>query len=161
MQKLKLDSTFYLDEVVLYGLVSQLPPYRLSFFLNQNLGLALKRADKDKKHSYKNNHLFYSRFNFEDVARDLDWFLIANKNPVIYETDSEEEEEKLLNARIISGLPLVPGLKLMDFFFGYFGEENVALNQNINLQLKELSYVSTLQRIDLNRTKNIEHVLID
>lgn len=160
MQKLKLDNAFYLDEVVVYGLVSQLPSYRMAFFLNQSLDLKLSRAPEDKKFQYKKNDLFYSTFTFEDIRKDLDWFLVANKNPVIYETQSEDPEDQLLQARIVSGLPLVPNLKLMDYFLGYYGEENHALNQNINLQLKELSYVSTLQKIDVSQTKNIEHILI-
>lgn len=158
MQKLKIDSTFYMDDVVIFGLVSQLPAYRLSFFINDALSIQLNRAKRDKEFNYKSNSLFYSTFEFEDEKKGLQWFLTANKNPLIY--DQEESEDRVDNARIVSGLPLVSSLKVIDYFFGYYGEENRLINQNINLQLKELPYVSTFHKIDLDKTKHIEHLLI-
>lgn len=160
LQKLKLESTFYHEDVVIFGLVSTLPAYRLAFFLNESLNLKLKRSKSDKPYHYKSNLLFYSNFDFEDEKRSVDWFLTANKNPIIYEEDAKDMSSKILDSRIISGLPLVPELKIIDYFIGYFGEDNPALNKTINIQLKELSYVSTYQKVDLEKTKNIDNLLI-
>lgn len=160
LQKLKLESTFYHEDVVIFGLVSTLPGYRLSYFLNESIGLSLKRSIGDKPHHYKKELFYYSQFEFEDEKRSLDWFLIANKNPILYNEDEKERHEKNLDSRIVSGLPLVPNLKIMDFFLGYYGEENQNINENIILQLRDLSYVSTYQKIDLAKTKNIDNLLI-
>ncbi len=160
LQKLKLESTFYHEDVVIFGLVSTLPAYRLSYFLNEGLSLKLKQSKGDKPHHYKNELFYYSQFEFEDEKRSLDWFLTANKNPILYNEDEENRHKENLDSRIVSGIPLVPNLKIMDFFLGYYGEENQSINQNISLLLKDLSYVSTFQKIDLEKTKNIDNLLI-
>lgn len=160
LQKLKLESTFYREDVVIFGLVSTLPASRLAYFLNESLKLKLQRSKLDKPYHYKTNLLYYSNFEFEDEKRSVDWFLTANKNPILYEEDAKDMAGKILDSRIVSGLPLVSSLKIMDFFIGYYGEENTNLNKKINLQLKDLSYVSTYQKIDLEKTRNIDNLLI-
>lgn len=161
MQKLKIDNDFYTEDLTLFGLVSDLPAYRLAFVLNDNLDLQLKRSEHDKKFNYKNNELFYPSFNFEDPKKDIEWILISNKNPIIKEKNEDSSSDQDTSTRIVSGLPLLPNLKIMDFFLGYYGEENNITNQRVKVQLKELSYVSTFQQINLLKTKNIENLLID
>ena len=160
LQKLKLESTFYHEDVVIFGLVSTLPAYRLAYFINQGLDLSLQRSKIDKPYHYKNTLLYYSNFEYEDVKKGVNWFLTANKNPVVYEENAESMAGEILESRIVSGLPLVSSLKIIDFFIGYYGEENSSLNKNINHQLKVLSYVSTFQKIDLEKTRNIDNLLI-
>lgn len=159
-QKLKLDSSFYTEEAVVYGLVSQLQAYRLCFFLNESLGLELIRCKSDKNFIHKKKHLRYSQFEFEDQKRGVSWFLVANKNPITEEealfTDNSNNQKSL----IISGFPLISNLKIMDFFFGYFGEPQSSLNSSVNIQLKDLSYVSTFRKIDIDSTRNIDNLLI-
>jgi hypothetical protein len=160
-QKLKLDSSFYLEEAVVYGLVSQLPAYRLCFFLNERLNLELSRSKEDKTIRFKQKQFYYSRFEQEDKSRGVDWFLIANKNALIEEKKLFSSQEDTHTSLVISGVPLISNLKVMDYFFGYYGEPISSLNSCINGELKDVSYVSTFQKIDIHSTKNIDNLLID
>lgn len=153
-QKLVLDDTFYFEEIRVYGLISDVPGYRLCFFLNEALDLRLVRSAEDKKKMYKNTPVAYSRYVFEDPNQNIHWFLTANKNPVTLEDNHFNG-----HSYIISGLPLVNTLKTMDHFLLMEGECSRDLVKGVEASLKEMPQVRAFEKIDITRTRNIHDLL--
>ncbi|HBF19841.1 MAG: hypothetical protein CMI36_01225 [Owenweeksia sp.] len=151
--KLKLDDDFYFEELKIYGLVSDLPSYRLCYFINNSLGLELKRSVLDKKFVHKGNPVNYPCYEQQDEKLGLHWSLIANKNPWAGDAKSEPPQ-----TYIISGLPLVPALKVIDFFLMVEGECSPTQEKERIKALKAMPQVRALEEIDLT-TKNIHHLL--
>ncbi|MGB0176446.1 MAG: IPExxxVDY family protein [Owenweeksia sp.] len=152
-QRLKLDDAFYFDEVKVFGLVSDLPAYRLCYFINNSLPLTLKRSEKDKTFVHKGTPVNYARFECENEVLGLHWTFIANKNPWA-------GDEKSLNSQyIISGLPLVPSLKVIDYFLLVEGETSAKQEKEWLKAIKAMPQVRALETIDLTTTKNIHHLL--
>ncbi|MEQ9261989.1 MAG: IPExxxVDY family protein [Owenweeksia sp.] len=153
-RKLKLDDTFYFDEVKVFGLVSDLPAYRLCYFINNSLLLQLKRCNNDKLLVHKGTPVNYTQFTYHDEVVGLQWSLIANKNPW-----AGQEETIPSQAYIISGLPLVASLKIIDFFLLVEGEASAKQEKEWVNTLKKMPHVRALETIDLTTTKNIHHLL--
>ncbi len=152
--KLKLDSAFYFDDVQVWGLVCDLPAYRLCYFINNSLALELKRAQKDKTFVHKGTLMHYSLFEFDDEIAGLRWHLLANKNPW-----AGDDEVMPSQAYRISGLPLITSLKLMDYFLLIEGECSDRSIKNWQEVLKKMPQIRALEIIDPEKTKNLHHLL--
>lgn len=149
---LRLDDEWEYSEIVLYGIVSELPAYRLCYYLNESLNLRLTRSGNDRVRSYKKMDLHYEEFCCESKGNGLFWKLLANKNPRVYENEVYET---------ISGLPLISEYAIMDYLLYYEEGPNEEAESIINTKLKELSYVRTFSKLDMGKVKNVENLLIN
>lgn len=71
--------TNHMEEVVLYGIVSSEPDYKLSLILNKKLGISLKNISPATINSSDGNELNFSRFSCINGASDEAFTLISNR----------------------------------------------------------------------------------
>lgn len=148
-------------EATIFGLVSELPAYRLCFMLNDALRLQLNRTAKDREFASKKGSFFYSEFEFDDSYRQITWLLTSNKKALIKEplTDENIEANTLLSET--SAIPLVTDLKMIDYFLWYDGEPSASVNAFINESLKRISHVRTFQKVNIESSKHIKNLLLE
>lgn len=141
--------------IIVFGLVSESPHFRLAYLINQALGLRLQRKE-DKYFYYKKQHLLYPHYDFDDSNQDIRWLLTANKNPL------HISSPKVNTGDIIAGLPLVPSLKQMDYFFWYHEDEGRENHmKELKADLSGIEAIRALQLVDPDTTKNIDNLISD
>src|SRR5690606_20888557 len=132
--RLKLDESLFLEDLTILGLVSELPSFRLCYFINELLSFRLKRSREDKPFYYKNKDLVkYAHFEYYNAHHAISCFLTANKNPQLQPLQKNNTTD---DVRIVSGLPLIPNLKGIDYFLWFEGEVNGNFVRDISKKLK-------------------------
>lgn len=158
-KKIELDEDFYLREATIFGLVSELPDYRLCYMINEAMGLKLKRAKTDRELNTKKGTFLYSEFEYDDTARQITWLLTSNRKARIKPLPQNEVVETLFSEN--SAIPLVSDLKMIDFFLWYDSEPSPTLDAFINESLKKLSHVRTFQKVNIESSKHIKNLLLE
>lgn len=151
--KIRFDDDFYLKEATVYGIVCELPSYRLGFYLNQALNLKLCRCKHDRELYWKDIVLLYPEFDYEDSIKMVTWHLTANKEARI-RADHQANEQQ-------AAIPLVSDLKQFDYFLWFEDEHNIEIASSLNLQLKALPYVRAFQSIETSSSKHIKNLLLE
>lgn len=156
--RLKLDESLFLEDLTILGLVSELPPFRLCFFINEILSFRLTRSKEDKPFYYKNKELVkYAHFEYYNTPQAIQCYLTANKNPQLQSLQKNNVPDE---SGIISGLPLIPNLKIIDYFLWFEGELSGNFLKEVSSKLKKSPYIRTLQEIDTS-VRNIQNLLFD
>ncbi len=158
-KKIELDEDFYLRDAVIFGLVSELPDYRLCYMLNEILGLKLLRTRVDRELNTKKGTFLYSEFEFDDNLRQIKWLLTSNRRARIKHPSQNEPPESLFSEN--SAIPLVADLKMIDFFLWYEGDSSASLNAFVNESLKKLSHIRTFQKVNIEGSKHIKNLLLE
>lgn len=155
MVKIQLDDDFYLRQATVYGIVSELPEHRLSFLLNNDLGLKLIRNKEDRELYHKGRLYYYCEFSFEHEVKQMCWTLTANKG------FAKEDSPKGSLWPTNPTLPLVADLKTFDYFLWYDHNSDSEIEQRLNICLKEVAYVRAFQKIDFAKSKHINNLLLE
>lgn len=155
MVKIQLDDEFYLKEATVFGIVSELPDHRLTFLLNNDLGLRLFRCTRDRELKWKGSVYHFSEFSFEHPVMKVFWCLTSN----LGNTLAEAAPENVIHS--VKSVPLVNDLKTFDYFLWYDEVSNQEVDAKLNTQLKKLPYVRAFQKIDLTKSKNINNLLLE
>ena len=155
--RLKLDDDLFLEDIEILGIVSELPPYRLCYFLNEDLSFRLRRSESDKPFYYKRKELVkYAHYEYIFDEQSVNCFLTANKNP---ERQSSQKNNTESDIGIISGLPLIPNLKIFDYFLWFEGETQKGWFEMVLEKIKRSAHIRTLRKINPSETKNIQNLL--
>ncbi|WP_417590604.1 IPExxxVDY family protein [Owenweeksia hongkongensis] len=160
-KKIELDEDFYFREATIFGIVSELPDYRLCYMLNEALSLKLKRAPADREFSSKKGTFLYSEFEFDDPEKQVTWLLTTNRKARIKQSEHSATLQLNSLSSETSAVPLVSDLKMIDFFLWYDGESSSSLDAFINENLKKLSYVRTFQKVNIESSKHIKNLLLE
>lgn len=162
VKKLSLDEDFFFREASVFGLISELPDYRLCFMLNNALKLQLCRTAKDREMKVKKDTFVYSEFEYFDKERQITWFLTTNRKGKLKpsETPSSQATPSMFDSEP-SSAPLVPDQKMLDYFFWYEGESSANVDAFINESLKTLPYVRTFQKVNIDTSKHIKNLLLE
>lgn len=160
-KKIELDEDFYFREASIFGLVSELPDYRLCYMLNNALNLKLKRAATDREFSSKKGTFLYSEFEFEDPEKQVTWLLTTNRKARVKQSSASETLNLDSLSSETSAIPLVTDLKMIDFFLWYDSEPSPSLDAFINESLKKLNYVRTFQKVNIESSKHIKNLLLE
>ncbi len=155
MVRIRLDDDFYLKDATVFGIVSELPDHRLTFLLNNDLGLKLNRSLIDRELKYKGTLYRFSEFVFEHPVTQMFWSLTSNRGRAL----DESKGPGLLTTGQTT--PLVADLKTFDYFIWYDDVAHKDIEAWLNLQLKMLPYVRAFQKIDLATSKNINNLLLE
>ncbi len=151
--KLKLDDDF-MTPATIFGIISDLPDYRLCYVINQELGLQLARCKNDKELNLKNKGcLHFSEFSYSDAAAMIEWWLTANTQARIYSNDNGQPQ--------ITALPLIPELKTMNYFLWYTDDARDEVNTLIKNRLQRSRYIRAIQQIDRSVAKNMGNLLVE
>ena len=141
------------DELVasVYGIISDLPDYRLAFILNHELGLRLKRRQEDRKLYHKAGVIYYPEYEYHESLRLIDWRLTANTMGQMHEAESD--------TMVRTAIPLVDSLRSLNHFLWYKDENNPDLHRSIFEVLKPNPHVRVIQKIEVSGTRNIENLI--
>ena len=160
--KLSLDDDFFMTEASVFGLISELPDYRLCYMLNNAMNLKLIRAEKDRELHTKKGLFQFSEFEFQDLDRQITWFLTKNKKGKTTEgAVPSTNDMNLFMEYESSSIPLVADHKMIDYFFWYNSEPIAGVDGLINESLKHMPYVRTFQKINIENSKHIKNLLIE
>jgi len=161
-KKLTLDDDFYLREATIYGLVSELPDHRLCYILNQAMNLRLCRTKYDREAYSKRGTFLYSEYEFDDPERQMLWLLTSNRKGRQEATiTSELKDSTAMLQSEVSSIPLVPDLKMIDYFLWYEGTTSPDIDSIVNESLKKLPHVRTFQKINIESSKHIQNLLLE
>ncbi|MFZ4105304.1 IPExxxVDY family protein [Flavobacterium sp.] len=105
------------DDYHLIALHTSLEDYRLAYFLNKELGIALCKCKFDIPLQVKKVKTSFARFTFEDEKKVILWNLVQNKNEVenIENIDATDLFSNSKNS-FSSSVYLLPEYKKVDFF---------------------------------------------
>ena len=160
--KLSFDDDFLMSDASVYGLISELPDYRLCYMLNNAMNLKLIRSEKDRDLHTKKGFFQFSEFEFLDAERQITWFLTSNKKGKSAEASATATNDmNLFMEYESSSIPLVADHKMIDYFFWYNSEPIESIESLINESLKQLPYVRTFQKINIESSKHIKNLLIE
>ena len=136
-----------------YGIISDLPDYRLAFMINQELGLRLTRCASDKKLYHKAGIVQYSEFSYHEEFRMINWYLTSNTRGIMKSEDSDNAE--------LSSLTLVSSLKSINYFLWFDDDKNPELHKHIFEALKPNPYIRVIQEVSVPGTRNIENLIAE
>ena len=134
-----------------YGIISDLPDYRLAFMVNQELGLRLQRCKEDRKLYHKAGVINFSEFHYHEEMHMINWRLTANFRGLITNEMNQTTEP--------SAVPLVGAARSINYFLWYDELKNSELHKHIFEALKPNPYIRVIQEVTVSDTKNIENLI--
>lgn len=122
---------------LLVAICSHSKDYRLSWFLNQGLGISLVKGE-DLEMKRKSELYSFSFYSFEDPKEKLEYYLIGNK---------------CLNAH------LIPEEKQTDFFLQIKGPMQLQMLNETIKKIKDIPVVLTAYELDAYELKSRKNLI--
>ncbi len=142
------------EEYSLIGIHTTLEDYKLAYLLNKNLGISFNKSKEDLSFEETHHKIFFSLFNFTNIADDFDWFLFANSAKTESQTVSKE---LLLTSE--SKTYLIPEKKKVDFFIKIAGVLPYSFLLETVDKIKIIDQIITSYLIDKNTLKSKEYLI--
>lgn len=131
------------SDLIMIGLVSSEPDYKLSLSINRKFGISLKYLSPLKIENGSGSELTFSRFSDINGSPDITFNLISNRNGKQF---------------------LIKKLKNIDYIFQVQDSENENENKinQITSGLREIESVNAVFNIDLNtfKDKNLHYLTL-
>ncbi|MBX7108471.1 MAG: IPExxxVDY family protein [Chitinophagales bacterium] len=126
---------------VLWGIVTQVKEYQLSWHLNKALGFDLKRTDDlEIIHKKKNKTSAFSFYRYEHALDKWQVIVLSNKH---------------------AGEFLLPEVKQVDYLLMVKGEISAEQEEGIFAKVKEIHIVQLLVKLDFQRLKSKENLMVE
>ena len=156
MHKLLVDE-FYDTSFSLLAIHCRLEDYRLSYLLNKQLGLYLKRLDDDLDYNYLSAS--YSLYEWKDAQNDMTWNLLSNT--------CRKEEEALNSAgmlfessgKVVKTHHLMPELKDVDYLIKISHDQDHFNCRSILSKIQSISHIIATYEVDVNKLKLKDHLI--
>jgi|SRR5690554_3437289 len=138
------------EDVLLIAIKSNMPDYKMAYYLNKNLKLRLQKISEEVSLTTENGINYFRHFKYKDQKNHLVWRLIENKSN--YSIGLLEKTGMLFGGEsdLFSATEyLIPDWKTIDFFLRI---ENVDLyfeEEQLQLQLENINNVSTHFIVDI------------
>jgi hypothetical protein len=161
MAILKLDIDEFDDiDYCLIAIHTSLEDFRLAYFINQHLSINLSKS-KDEVHiSIKEGETHFSRFYFYDEEKCTSWNLIQNKNEVIGQKKTIEQDLFSNSAQeMATKVFLLPELKKADYFLKIENSEYKTPILNTITKLKTIKSITTLYSVDVQTIKSKNNLI--
>ena len=143
MSKIHLIDFEFDHDYDLIGIHSVLADYRMAFFLNDCLGIQLRRFKDDL--DFKSKNCSFPLYKFEDETAFTSWSLIANKY-VFTENITEGTSNLFFEETKISYL--IPEKSKVDYFIKIAGlKDNVELSETL-LNINKINNIMASYAID-------------
>jgi hypothetical protein len=128
------------DDILLVGLVSADPDYKLSLSLNKKFGISLKSIVPIKLTDEKGSEQLFSRFSDSGGSHEITYSLISNRSGKSF---------------------LLKKLKNVDFILQLHNPENEFNIARLNSSLREIESVNAVFNININtlRDKNLQYLI--
>lgn len=130
----------YAAEFSFIGISCHLKDYRLSFFINQELDLKLKKIEDFVQEDDQKNSFTYSLFYFRCPDTNNNFCLISNHH----------SEKKLIQA-----------YKQFDYFLLVQNNLSSMKKKDLISNLKKIPNLLAAYEIELGKVKNIDQLLVD
>ena len=129
------------NDLIMVGLVSSEPDYKLSISINRKFGISLKNLSPLKIENGTGSELSFSRFSDISGSPDIIFSLISNRNGKQF---------------------LINKLKNIDYIFQVQDSENESKINQITSGLREIESVNAVFNIDLNtfKDKNLHYLTL-
>jgi hypothetical protein len=129
------------NDLIMVGLVSSEPDYKLSISINRKFGISLKNLSPLKIENGTGSELSFSRFSDISGSPDVIFSLISNRNGKQF---------------------LINKLKNIDYIFQVQEQENENKINQITAGLREIESVNAVFNIDLNtfKDKNLHYLTL-
>jgi hypothetical protein len=127
------------DELIMMGLVSAEPDYKMSLSINKRFRISLKNAAPVKLNNPAGDELAFSRFSDLSQSPDIVFSLISNRSGKDF---------------------LIKNLRNIDYVFIIQNNANDNNIEEITARLREIEAVNAVFNIDLNifRDKNLHYL---
>ncbi len=126
---------------VLWGIVSQVKEYQLSWHLNKALGFTLKRTDDvEIIHKKKNKMSLFSFYRYENDLDKWQVFVLSNKHQGEY---------------------LVPEAKQVDYLLMVKGELSAEQEELIFSKVRDIHIVQMMVKLDYEALKSKDNLLVE
>jgi len=129
------------ESVILFGIVSREPDYKLSFVLNQKIGISLKRNDPIIIHDDSGNAHYFSRFATSTTLSDeVTYTLTSNRSGSFF---------------------LLKKLKNIDYLFQINNSDYINLELKISAILRETENIDAVFPLDIRtlNDKNMSYLI--
>ena len=127
------------DELIMLGLVSSEPDYKMSLNINKRFKISLKNTSPVKLDNSGGEDLSFSRFSDLSHSPDMVFSLVSNRSGKNF---------------------LIKNLKNIDYVFIVHNNENDSNIGEITARLREIETVNAVFNIDLNifKDKNLHYL---
>jgi len=127
------------EGLILLGMVSSEPDYKLSLTLNKRLGISLKNASPVKIISEAGSEVVFSRFSDTNGSPEVIYNLFSNRSGKYF---------------------LLKKLKNVDYIFQVYDSENNNTVESITKILREIESVNAIFNIELItfKDKNLHYI---
>jgi hypothetical protein len=127
------------DELIVLGLVSSEPDYKMSLTINKRFKISLKNSAPIKPDNSGSDELVFSRFSDLSKSPDIVFSLVSNRSGKNF---------------------LIKNLRNIDYIFIVHNNENDVNIEEITARLREIETVNAVFTIDLNifKDKNLHYL---
>jgi hypothetical protein len=127
------------DELIMLGLVSSEPDYKMSLSINKRFRISLRNTTPIKLNKPHSEELVFSRFSDLSHSPDIIFSLVSNRSGKNF---------------------LIKNLKNIDYVFIVHNNENDSSIEEITAGLREIDTVDAVFNIDLNifKDKNLHYL---
>ncbi|KQC30752.1 IPExxxVDY family protein [Flagellimonas eckloniae] len=148
----KISIDFYDDNFQLIAIHSSLEDYAITYAINFNCGLHLRRSGKDLE---VNQNLSFSTFVWDDGISDTSWVLISNKCTVEIPIRSEG---LFGNNTSLSTNHLIKERKEVDYFLKIDGEDETLIQNHVKF-INSISGVITAYPVETRTLKSKRNLI--
>ncbi|WDO13646.1 IPExxxVDY family protein [Flavobacterium sp. WW92] len=159
IHKLHLDE---FDEVdyELIAIHTSLEDFRLAFFINQQLPIILSRSSDEIGVKTKEGEAMFTKFGYDDVAKDIQWSLVQNKNEIITHKKSSKQDLFLdENVEITTKVYLLPELKKVDYFLKIENNCSTFEIEDILQKLNKIEWITTVYEVFPDKIKSKNNLI--
>lgn len=159
IHKLHLDE---FDEVdyELIAIHTSLEDFRLAFFINQQLPIILSRSNDEIGVTTKEGEAMFSKFGYDDAAKDIQWSLVQNKNEIItYKKSSKQDLFLDENVEITTKVYLLPELKKVDYFLKIENNCSTFEIEEIVQKLNKIEWITTVYEVFPDKIKSKNNLI--
>lgn len=146
----RLDHDDEQDDVLLIAIKSNMPDYKMAYYLNKSLKLRLEKFLQEISLTTENGTNYFRHFKYKDQKNHLIWRLIENKSN--YSIGLLEKTGMLFGGEsdLFSATEyLLPEWKNIDFFLQVENIDPYFEGEQLQLQLENINNVSTHFVVDI------------
>ncbi len=144
----------------LIAIHSPIEDYRLAFFINKNFEVNLSRCEFDLQIKQKNGNSSFSRFEYNDDSKDLNWNLIENKDHFeIVDSSINKDLFYQSNTNFKSKAYFLPQFKKVDYFLKIEIVETKPDVKEIVSKINTIQQVTTSYEVEINKIKSKNNLI--
>ena len=158
MRKLILEDFIEDIDYALIGIHCSIEDYRLTYLLNKNLGLNLKRKDIDIE--YKDTSR-YSIFEWEDEKQLTVWNLVSNISKIEVNHAVDATSLFINQERFTKTKHLIPEYKKVNFILKISEDPFQHIQKQVLNKILQIPQVVTAFGIDANKLKTTDQLIFN